>query len=113
MQEMMMMMTKLELDPVVVVGSPEICGTRDMTDEASQNSCNDETDSQSTIALSNPSQKCPEDFEPSLSEQRIPPRMEEKEVQTDECFVLSKEEYEDLLKKAYQVIQIVKKTLKN
>ena len=51
MQEMMMMMTKLELDPVVVVSSPEICGTRDMTDEASQNSCNDETDSQSTITL--------------------------------------------------------------
>ena len=91
-------------NPGVVVGPPETCGVGDMTDEASQKSSNDGTDSQSTITLSNPSQ----DFELFLSQQRIPPKTVEKEVQTDECVIISKEEYEDLLKKASSYVDYKK-----
>ena len=95
---------KVRTNPVAVVGPPEMCGIGDMTAEASQKSSNDERDSQSTITLSNPSQ----DFELFLSDQRIPPKTAEKEVQTDECVVISKEEYEDLLKKASSYVDYKK-----
>ena len=95
---------KVRTNPSVVVGAPEMCGIADVTDEASQKSSNDGIDSQSTITLSNPSQ----DFELFLSDQRIPLKTVEKEVQTDECVVISKEEYENLLKKASSYVDYKK-----